>query len=36
MNAEQIEELFKTSDRLVGAVSTEYHRYVFYLMERKV
>ena len=28
MNAEQIEELFKTSDRLVGAVSTDFHRYL--------
>ena len=28
MNAEQIEELFKASDRLVGAVSTDFHRYL--------
>ena len=28
MNAEQIEELFKTSDRLVGAVSSDFHRYL--------
>ena len=28
MNAEQVEEIFKTSDRLVGAVSTAYHRYL--------
>ena len=28
MNAEQIEELFKTSDRLVGSVSTDFHRYL--------
>ena len=28
MNAEHVEELFKTSDRLVGAVSTNFHRYL--------
>ena len=28
MNAEHVEELFKTSDRLVGAVSTDFHRYL--------
>ena len=28
VNTEQIEELFKISDRLVGAVSTDFHRYL--------